>query len=92
MISSPVVGQIPFWEQQLSAGAVCNQMLNAATAMGYGANWITDWYAFDEAAVGLLGLSTGEQVAGFIYIGNLSQPPHERARPDISALTRTWQP
>ena len=27
--------------------------------MGYGANWITDWYAYDAQANAILGLSGG---------------------------------
>jgi nitroreductase len=75
------------WEQELSAGAVCMSFLIAAEALGLGANWITDWYAYDEAARPWLGLETGEQVAGFIHLGRPHEPPLERVRPDVSALT-----
>src|SRR5262249_51077728 len=34
---------IPVWEQQLSAGAVCMNMVLAAHALGFVANWITEW-------------------------------------------------
>jgi nitroreductase len=77
---------IPVWEQEMSAGAVCMLMLMAAQAMGYGANWITDWYAYDPAAVALLGLGPQEKVAGFIHFGTASTPPAERERPDLSTL------
>jgi nitroreductase len=90
IVSSPVEGQIPEWEQVMSAGAVCTLMLTAAAAMGYGANWITDWYAFDEHALTLLGLAPGERVAGFLYIGTAGEPPQERVRPDVAALTTVW--
>ncbi len=55
--------------------------------MGLGANWITDWYAYDEAARPWLGLKEGEQVAGFIHLGQPGEPPLERVRPDLLALT-----
>jgi nitroreductase len=61
--------------------------LIAAEAMGLGANWITDWYAYDEAARPWLGLKDGEQVAGFIHLGQPGEPPLERVRPDVSGLT-----
>jgi len=77
----------PLWEQELSAGAVCMSLLIAAEAMGLGANWITDWYAYDAAARPWLGLKDGEQVAGFIHLGHPDEPPLERVRPDLSALT-----
>lgn len=90
VVSSPVDGQIPEWEQQMSAGAVCTLLLTAAAAMGYGANWITDWYAFDAEALGALGVAAGERLAGFLYIGTASEPPQERVRPETAALTTVW--
>jgi nitroreductase len=91
VIFSPVQApDIPEWEQTLSAGAVCTNLLLAAGAMGYGANWITDWYAYDAEATALLGLKAGEKVAGFIFIGTTTEPPLERIRPDVKALTSVW--
>jgi nitroreductase len=90
VISAPVEGQIPEWEQVMSAGAVCTLMLTAAAAMGYGANWITDWYAFDDAALALLGVKAGERIAGFIYLGTATEAPQERVRPDVVAITSVW--
>lgn len=84
-------GEIPLWEQQLSAGAVCTILIIAAQAMGYGANWITDWYAYDEAATRLLGLAPGERVAGFVHIGAPGEAPQERVRPEIAAITSEWR-
>jgi len=78
---------IPEWEQLLSAGAVCMTLLIAADAMGYAANWITDWYAYDARARALLGLEPAERVAGFIHLGTTPEPPLERVRPEISKLT-----
>jgi nitroreductase len=91
VISAPRDGPIPEWEQRLSAGAVCTTLLYAALAMGYGANWITDWYAYDAQAKAILGLSpeTGseeEKVAGFILLGTPREPPLERERPDPASL------
>ena len=90
VISRPKVGDIPEWEQLMSAGAVCANLLYAATAMGYGANWITDWYAYDAEAMQILGLEAGERVAGFIFIGTAKEPPLERDRPDWRQLVSTW--
>ena len=77
---------IPVWEQQLSAGAVCQTMLIAATAMGFVANWLTEWPAFNPLVARRLGLAEGERVAGFIYIGHPAQPLEERVRPDLDKL------
>ncbi len=78
--------KIPVWEQQLSAGAVCLNLIMAANALGYASNWITEWYAFDKTAYGILGIAAEEQVAGFIHIGTPQVPPTERARPELSDI------
>ena len=92
VVSRVVEGEIPEWEQRLSAGAVCAILIIAGQAMGYGANWITDWYAYDEAATRLLGLGEGERIAGFVHLGTPSEAPLERVRPDIDALVTLWEP
>jgi nitroreductase len=84
------VSDIPVWEQQLSAGAVCTTLLYAAQAMGFGANWITDWYAVDPEARAVLGVSESETVAGFVMIGSAKEPALERERPAIDPLVSTW--
>ncbi len=86
VISRVTQCNIPEWEQVLSSGAVCMNLLIAADAMGYGANWITDWYAYDDRALRLLGLEPGERVAGFVHLGTLPEPPLERVRPDLDKL------
>ena len=90
VISSPVEAKIPLWEQQLSAGAVCMTLLTACQAMGFGASWITDWYAFDAAATALLGVKPGERVAGYVHIGTATEAPLERVRPDMAAIVERW--
>ncbi|THD80589.1 MAG: nitroreductase [Phenylobacterium sp.] len=91
VIASPKPGAaIPAWEQELSAGAVCATLLYAALAMGYGANWITDWYAYDAEAGAVLGLKDGERVAAFMMLGTPREPPLERERPQLPALVSRW--
>jgi nitroreductase len=85
-------GPIPAWEQLLSAGAACQNLVIAATAMGYGANWITDWYSYDPRATSLLGLESNEQVAGVILLGTPTEAPLERVRPEVDAITSYWTP
>ncbi|HEY2358685.1 MAG TPA: nitroreductase [Phenylobacterium sp.] len=92
VISAPRAAAIPEWEQRLSAGAVCTTMLYAALAMGYGANWITDWYAYDPEANAILGLTGEEKVAGFLLLGTPREPPLERERPAAEPLVSRWAP
>jgi len=77
---------IPVWEQQLSAGAVCQTMLLAATALGFVANWITEWPAYHPLVKERLGLKSGERIAGFVYIGHPAAPLEERVRPDMDKI------
>ena len=77
---------VPEIELTLSAGAVCLQVLNAALASGWGANWLTGWMVHDPAfATAHLGLSAGERVAGLIFLGTETAAPPERPRPAIIA-------
>lgn len=85
VVSTPIQGhKVPVWEQQLSAGAVCMNIEHAADALGYSASWITDWYAYDPAAVALFGVQDGETIAGFIHLGSLTEAPLERPRPNMA--------
>jgi nitroreductase len=77
---------IPEWEQVLSAGAACQNMLVASHAMGFVANWITEWYAYHPRVKDQLGLKSGERMAGFLYIGTSAAPLEERVRPDLDSL------
>jgi nitroreductase len=77
---------IPEWEQILSAGAVCQTMLIASHALGYVANWLTEWCAYNAVVKERIGLKPGERIAGFIYIGHPAQPLEERVRPDMTKI------
>lgn len=81
---------IPEWEQTLSAGACCMNMLIAAHALGFVANWLTEWYAFHPLVRDELKLKSGERIAGFIYIGHPAAPLSERARPSLDSLVTSY--
>jgi nitroreductase len=83
---------IPEWEQTLSAGAACQTLCIAAHAMGFVANWITEWYAYHPAVREGLGLTAGERIAGFIYLGHPAEPIEDRPRPSFEAVAREWMP
>lgn len=78
--------KIPVWEQELSAGAVCQNILIAAHAAGFVGQWVTEWYAYHPAVKQKLGLSPGERVAGFIYVGTSTAELEERPRPDMDKI------
>lgn len=78
--------KIPKWEQELSAGASCMLLIAAANSMGFAAQWLTEWYCYDEEASRAIGLKDGERFAGFIHIGSADTVPSERPRPELSDL------
>ena len=78
--------KIPEWEQVLSAGAATMSLVLAAHALGYGANWITEWYAYDRTVLAALGLAENERIAGFVHIGSSSRPPEDRPRPPLATI------
>jgi nitroreductase len=82
--------KIPVWEQQLSAGAVCMNLVSAASASGFVSQWLTEWYAFDDDASRFLGARSGERFAGFVHIGTATQNSVERQRPEIDDLMTNW--
>ena len=91
VVSAPAADpKIPLWEQQLSSAAVCLNLVHAAHAFGFNAQWLTGWYAYDAEACAYLGLDAGEQIAGFVHIGTPMMPPAERDRPDVESLTTHW--
>lgn len=82
--------KIPEWEQYLSAGASCMNIVTAATALGFGVQWITGWYAYDRDVASHLGLADHERIAGFIFIGGIEEQPTDRDRPDLATIVSEY--
>ncbi|MEH3119395.1 MAG: nitroreductase [Methylorubrum populi] len=78
--------KIPEWEQVLSAGAVCMNLVVAANAAGYATSWLTEWFAYDRRVLDALGLAPAERIAGFIHIGRPQDVPSDRPRPDLARI------
>ena len=89
VVASPKPSEkVPEIEQTLSAGAVCLQLVNAALAAGWGANWLSGWASHDrDWRERNLGLMPHEWIAGVIHIGTETSAPPERPRPDTDAMT-----
>ena len=74
---------IPISEMHLSSGAVCMNLLSCAQSLGYAAQWLTEWYAYNNKMLIYLGGKVGiDSISGFIYIGKKIEEPNERKRPD----------
>lgn len=82
--------KIPEWEQVLSSGAACQNMLTAALGMGYAAQWITEWPAYNPDVKAALGAAAEDRIAGFLYIGSMKEPPADRQRPDYGDIVSEW--
>lgn len=78
--------KIPEWEQVLSAGAVCMNIIVAANALGFASVWLTGWYAYDRRVLAGLGLADSERIAGFIHIGKADAPRDDRPRPVLTDI------
>ena len=83
--------RIPSWEQDLSAGAVCMNLLHAAHALGFAGAWLTGWAAASPGARGLFGIAESERIAGIIYIGTAKETPGDRKRPDVATIATWWR-
>jgi nitroreductase len=87
VISSPKENpKIPQWEMFLSAGAAAMNLVLAANALGYGTNWITNWYSDVEEGRAILGIAPHERVVGFVHIGSYDGTAPERPRPEVRTL------
>jgi nitroreductase len=83
--------KIPEWEQLLSSGAAAMSLVIAANALGFGASWLTEWYAYDRGVLEALGLSANEKIAGFVHIGTRDTLPADRDRPPLSAIVQRYE-
>ena len=84
--------KIPEVEQLLSTGAMCQNILVATQALGYNAQWVTDWPAYHPEIRRFLGHDEETQIVGFIHIGTAAEPPKERPRPDLDSIVSEWKP
>jgi nitroreductase len=91
-LSSPVPDhKIPVWEQQLSCGAACMNLLVAAHAMGFAGGWVTGWAAYSDEVLGAFG-APPERIAGFLFLGTPGTELEERLRPEYDAVASEWTP
>ena len=91
-LSSPTPGhKIPLWEQELSCGAACMNLLLAAHALGYAGGLVTGWAAYSDAVLAAFG-TPPERIAGFVFLGTPAVELEERLRPDYDEVASEWVP
>lgn len=91
LYSPRATSKIPLWEQELSVGAFCMNILHASHVRDYVGGWITGWPAYSDNVRDLFG-NAAEKIAGFIYIGTPAKEPEERARPGLTDVLSSWSP
>lgn len=82
--------KVPEQEQLLSAGCACFSLLQAAHALGFAAQWLTGWAAYDPAIGAQLGLGAHERLIGFVHVGSADLPAEERPRPNPRDRLSDW--
>jgi nitroreductase len=91
ILSTPVEpSKIPLWEQQLSSGAACMNLVTAATAKGFVAGWLTGWAAYNPHVIKALGGGPDDRITGFVFIGSPGRTLEERPRPVYDDIVRHW--
>lgn len=88
VVSTKIVDEkrAPRWEQILSGGAVCQNILIAATALGYASQWLSEWYSYDEQVKASLRIAPADEILGYMYIGSAMEKPDERERPTLESV------
>ena len=85
--------KIPWIEQQQAAAAACQNILVAATSLGYGSMWRTGEPVYDDLVKASLGLRPEDAIAGFIYLGTVPADASS-AKPartvDLGGLVTEW--
>lgn len=82
--------KVPEWEQVLSAGAACMNLLHAAKAVGFGGTWLSEWYSYDRRVLGELGVTAEEKLAGFVHVGREIAPREDRPRPVLTEIVTEY--
>jgi len=85
-------GKHPLWEQIMSVGAACQNLILAAHGHGFAAQWLSEWHSYDEEIRELIGLDERDTLAGYIHIGSAGETPSERDRPDLQEIMTSWEP
>lgn len=91
VLSTPVrPHKIPVWEQELSAGAACMNLLHAAHALGFAGGWLTGWASYQQPVLAALGGGDGDRIAGFMFLGTPGGEMSERPRPEYDEVCQIW--
>jgi nitroreductase len=82
--------KVPLAEQRLSAGCAAQGLLLAAEALGYSGMWRTGAAAEDPTVMAALGMSSNEEITGFIYLGTRDGAPKPIPILDAADFVSAW--
>jgi nitroreductase len=87
------VDKVPWIEQQAAAAAASQNVLLAATALGYGSMWRTGDPAYDPEVMAALGLRPDDAIVAFLSLGTpKAGSGKEPRRPSVDGFVEEWQP
>jgi len=84
------IHKVPLIEQQMSVGALCQNLLNGAHALGYVGQWLTEWPSYHDKVKALLGHAPEIEIIGFMFLGTATEPPKERKRIGAEEVVTHW--
>ena len=84
------IHKVPLIEQQMSVGALCQNLLNGAHALGYVGQWLTEWPSYHKDVKALLGHAPEIEIIGFMFLGTASELPKERKRIGAEEVVSHW--
>ena len=82
--------KVPLIEQLMSVGALCQNLLNGAHALGYVGQWLTEWPSYHQDVKALLGHKPEIDIIGFMFLGSAAEPPKERKRISAAEVVSNW--
>ncbi|GAA0789151.1 nitroreductase family protein [Marinobacterium sediminicola] len=82
--------KVPISEQLISAGCAAHSITQVAYAMGLGAMWRTGEMAYHPRVKQGLGLLEGEEIVGYLYLGQKSRD-REAPQLAIEEFVTRWQ-
>lgn len=82
--------KVPDIEQVMSAAAGMSFLSLALTDAGYGTMWRTGPVAYHPGVLNGLGLTEGESIVGFLYVGTVTSEKPAVPRPECPDFVREW--
>jgi nitroreductase len=87
-----VPGNVTRDSQVCAVAAAVQNLLLAATELGFGTIWRSGAACTDDEVKAALGLLGDDVLLGFLYIGTIVADPPRRTEPSLAGVVRWWSP